>query len=286
MFTNRFGHGTGEVLFDRICRENGIRHLLTAPRSPTTTGKVERFHKTLKSEGIAGQVFADLASAQAAVDAWVEHYNHQRPHQGIGMVAPIRRFELATVSQREAVEAPARPEPELELAAPLMATRRVSRHGIVSFAAVNYHVARWLAGQTVRISIEGELVSFHHRGVLIATRARTHDPARERAALARQVSARKPRKREANRPDHPVAPSSDAVTRKVDTTGSISFAAASYRVGSAYARQQVQVAIVDDQVQIAFEGEVIRTHPIRHDPTRQHGALANPAGRANRINAA
>ncbi len=33
---------TGEVLFDRICRENGIRHLLTAPRSPTTTGKVER----------------------------------------------------------------------------------------------------------------------------------------------------------------------------------------------------------------------------------------------------
>jgi transposase InsO family protein len=286
VFTNRFGRGSGEVLFDRICRENGIRHLLTAPRSPTTTGKVERFHKTLKSEGIAGQVFADLAAAQAAVDAWVEHYNHQRPHQGIGMVAPIRRFELATVSQREAVEAPARLEPELELAAPLMATRRVNRHGIVSFAAANYHVARWLAGQTVRISIEGELVSFHHRGVLVATRARTHDPARERAALARQVSGRKPRKREANRPDHPVAPSTDAVTRKVDTTGSISFAAASYRVGSAYARQQVQVAIVDDQVQIAFEGEVIRTHPIRHDPTRQHGALANPAGRANRINAA
>jgi transposase InsO family protein len=31
------------VLFDRICRENGIRHILTAPRSPITTGKVERF---------------------------------------------------------------------------------------------------------------------------------------------------------------------------------------------------------------------------------------------------
>ena len=44
VFTGRFGPGTGEVLFDRICRENGIRHLLTAPRSPTTTGKVERFH--------------------------------------------------------------------------------------------------------------------------------------------------------------------------------------------------------------------------------------------------
>lgn len=31
-FTGRFGPGTGEVLFDRICRENGIRHLLTAPQ--------------------------------------------------------------------------------------------------------------------------------------------------------------------------------------------------------------------------------------------------------------
>jgi hypothetical protein len=35
----RFGKG-GEVLFDRICRENGIVHRLTQPASPTTTGKV------------------------------------------------------------------------------------------------------------------------------------------------------------------------------------------------------------------------------------------------------
>ena len=40
-FTDRFGYG-GEVLFDRICRTNGIRHQLTRPASPTTTGKVER----------------------------------------------------------------------------------------------------------------------------------------------------------------------------------------------------------------------------------------------------
>jgi transposase InsO family protein len=47
VFTGRFGKG--EVLFDRICRENGIKHLLTAPHAPTTTGKVERFHKTMKA---------------------------------------------------------------------------------------------------------------------------------------------------------------------------------------------------------------------------------------------
>ena len=58
VFSSRFGPGKGEVLFDRICRENGIRHLLTAPHSPTTTGKVERFHKTRASEFLSGRVFA------------------------------------------------------------------------------------------------------------------------------------------------------------------------------------------------------------------------------------
>ena len=51
VFTGRFGRGSAsEVMFDRICAENGIRHLLTAPRSPTTTGKVERLHKTMRAE--------------------------------------------------------------------------------------------------------------------------------------------------------------------------------------------------------------------------------------------
>ena len=39
VFTNRYGHTDSETLFDRLCRENGITHLLTAPRSPTTNGK-------------------------------------------------------------------------------------------------------------------------------------------------------------------------------------------------------------------------------------------------------
>ena len=47
-FTARFGVTGGEVLFDKICRRNGIAHRLTAPMSPTTTGKVERFHQTLR----------------------------------------------------------------------------------------------------------------------------------------------------------------------------------------------------------------------------------------------
>ena len=94
-FTDRFGKG-GEVLFDRICRDNGIAHRLTAPRHPTTTGKIERFHGSLRRELLNDAVpFADLAAAQAAVDAWAEQYNTTRPHQALGMHSPAERFSTA-----------------------------------------------------------------------------------------------------------------------------------------------------------------------------------------------
>jgi transposase InsO family protein len=98
VFTARFGPGPGPVLFDRICHNNGIRHILTAPRSPTTTGKVERWHKTLRAEFLTGKLFASLTEAQEALDAWVAEYNHVRPHQSIGNVPPFQRFVLAAPS--------------------------------------------------------------------------------------------------------------------------------------------------------------------------------------------
>ena len=104
VFTGRFGPGTGEVLFDRICRENGIKHILTAPRSPTTTGKVERWHKTLRREFLNGKVFESIADAQAQLDRWVHEYNHERRHQGIGDVVPWERFRLAAAEPAEPVE--------------------------------------------------------------------------------------------------------------------------------------------------------------------------------------
>ena len=100
-FTARFGHG-GEVLFDRICRDNGITHRLTQPRSPTTTGKVERFHQSMRRELLdnAGP-FEDLAAVQAALDAWVVDYNTVRPHQSLEMACPAERFVLVPEAERE-----------------------------------------------------------------------------------------------------------------------------------------------------------------------------------------
>jgi transposase InsO family protein len=268
VFTARFGQGTGEVLFDRICRENGIRHLLTAPRSPTTTGKVERFHKTLRREFLDGKTFASIDDAQRQLDVWVQHYNFERPHQALGMAVPQDRFALA----------PAKVEPVVTDAGVVVTgvTRRVGRGGLISFAAASYRAGVWLAGEDVTVVCDGGLVHLHHRGVLVATHARRHSVDKQTAGLRR---AQRPTTK---RPSA-TAPS---VTRKVDSSGDVSFAGTAYAVGMRYRRRQVQVAVVGETVEVSVGEELIRTHPVRHDRTREHGALANPGGRPRRINAA
>jgi hypothetical protein len=89
------------VLFDRICRTNGIVHRLTEPRSPTTTGKVERYHQSLRELIDHSGPFADEADAQAAIDAWVLEYNTRRPHQSLDMCVPADRFLTRAVEQEQ-----------------------------------------------------------------------------------------------------------------------------------------------------------------------------------------
>ena len=268
VFTGRFGPGTGEVLFDRICRENGIKHILTAPRSPTTTGKVERWHKTMRREFLNGKVFETIADAQTQLDVWVREYNYDRRHQGIGDVVPWERFRLAVAEPIEAAVPAAEP----------VTTRRVSQTGKISFASELYPVGVWLAGETVEVSVADGLVSIHHRGVLVATHAQRHRPAKQSKALARKVKQQRPRPRQAT--------VGQSVTRKVDSSGNVSFAGASYRVGRAHIRRQVQVAIVGEHLEISAGGEVLQVRPIRHDRSREHGAFANAGGRPSRSNAA
>jgi hypothetical protein len=115
VFTGRFGKPRpAEVLFERICRKNGIRQLLAKPYSPTTTGKVERWHQSLQTDFLSDAgPFATIEDAQAAVDAWRQEYNHDRPHQSLGMATPASRFRPVPAEAGEALSlwAPADLEP-------------------------------------------------------------------------------------------------------------------------------------------------------------------------------
>lgn len=95
VFTGRFTRPMGvEVMFERICRENGITTLLTKPASPTTTGKIERLHQSLQEELLDDHgPFESMVLAQEAVELWRAEYNRDRPHQSLDMSTPADRFQ-------------------------------------------------------------------------------------------------------------------------------------------------------------------------------------------------
>lgn len=81
-----------EVGFEARLRSVGVRPKTSRPYHPQTCGKVERFQQTMKKWLRRQPLAADLAELQAQLDAFVDHYNHHRPHQGIGRLTPAQRW--------------------------------------------------------------------------------------------------------------------------------------------------------------------------------------------------
>jgi transposase InsO family protein len=274
VFTARFGKGLGPVLFDRVCDANGITHLLTAPRSPTTTGKVERFHKTWRAEFVVDHdyVHSTMLEAQEALDCWVEHYNTVRPHQGIGGIAPVERFRLAARDRVEPAPSAAveKPQPTLSGRASGV-TRWVDQRGDVNLARHRYKVGVHLVGELVEAVVSGGLVEICHHGIVVATHVQ-----KGQAVLDRPLRRNPP----ASRGRRPGA--GPSVIRKADGNGNVYFAGAQYRAGKQWARQPITVTLVAGSVQLSVGGQVVRVHPARHDPAKEHGAFATPNGRPRR----
>ena len=269
VFTGKLNHKPATVMFDRICSSNCIRHILTAPYSPTTTGKIERLHKTMRKEFFSVKRFDTIELTQAALDEWVERYNTEREHQAIGDVAPIRRFELKAKVPVEVVDG----QPEAPEATPPrnVVGRRVDQKGRISILKHRYHVGVHLAGQTVSVESKDGLLHVTHHDVVVATHARRH---------LVDDDHRMDRRSKKTRPARPTK--GGEVLRKVDPSGSVSFAGTPYRVGNQFKRQLAGVRLVGDTAQITVEGTLVRTHKARLDRSREFGALAQPDGKPRR----
>jgi transposase InsO family protein len=76
------------------CRQLGIRHLRTRPYRPQTNGKAERFIRTLLNGWAYGAVYRTSIERTRALDGWLWHYNHRRPHSALGHQPPASRTNL------------------------------------------------------------------------------------------------------------------------------------------------------------------------------------------------
>ena len=280
VFTGRFlKPRPAEVLFERICRENGITHRLTAPYSPTTTGKIERLHQSLQIEllDVHGP-FGSLQALQAALDAWREEYNADRPHQSLDMAFPASRFapaasplplrvppQLAAASAQEreqrepsSADLPAAPVPDGQEAPSVAveADRVVPPSGNLQLGGQQVWLGPALADRKVTIWVDETSLHVLLDGARIKTlpsRLGIPELARLAADGARPAG-----------PSPLLAGTGTGVEaeRMVNAAGLVSLAGAQVNVGSELAGQRVTLRMDGTQMTvISGDGELLRTVP-------------------------
>src|SRR6266852_6378054 len=134
----------GKSAFAKEWEKRGIRQVVAAPRRPQTLGKIERFWGTLWRDCLETALFVDLGEAQRRIGLFIDHYNFQRPHQGIDGLAPADRFFGAASEVRRTLEARVQAN-ALELA----------RHGLPK---APFYLTGQAGGQPFSVHAEGERV--------------------------------------------------------------------------------------------------------------------------------
>jgi transposase InsO family protein len=81
------------VVHQLACRTLGLKHLRTRPYRPRTNGKAERFIRTLLGGWAYGAIYHDSNERRRALHAWLDFYNHRRPHGSLSHQPPLQRLE-------------------------------------------------------------------------------------------------------------------------------------------------------------------------------------------------
>ena len=134
----------GKSAFSRELDKRGIRQVVAAPRRPQTLGKIERFWGTLWRECIESAIFVDLGDAQKRIGLFIDHYNFQRPHQGIDGLVPADRYFGAASEVRQTLAA--------RVSANALA---LARHGLPK---APFYLTGQVGGQPFSVHAEGERV--------------------------------------------------------------------------------------------------------------------------------
>lgn len=115
------------------------------PRSPQENGAHERMHRDIALEVEAASA-ADVPAQQASLDVWRAEYNHERPHEAIGMRVPAELYEPSPRRYEHG---------EVELEYPLgYLRRRVSPAGMICLESIRISVSEALAGWEIGLQPE------------------------------------------------------------------------------------------------------------------------------------
>ena len=79
--------------FKEYIRLTGMTHVRTSPYYPQSNGKLERYHKSLKTECVRPKCAETKEEAERNIKEYVTYYNTERLHSAIGYVTPKQMLE-------------------------------------------------------------------------------------------------------------------------------------------------------------------------------------------------
>ena len=121
----------------------GVSLIHATPYRPQGRGKNERFHRTLIAEVFALKPLDGMGQVQQAFAQWRHVYNHERPHEALGMQPPSSRYSTSSRSMPEHLAAPEYDQGEI--------IRKVGANFTIGFRARSWHVPQAFAGEYVAI---------------------------------------------------------------------------------------------------------------------------------------
>jgi putative transposase len=78
--------------FKEFIRLAGMTHVRTSPYYPQSNGKIERWHQSIKVEGIRLADIQDYPHACKVINAYIDYYNNTRLNSAIGYIAPADKL--------------------------------------------------------------------------------------------------------------------------------------------------------------------------------------------------
>ncbi len=173
-----------EVLFDRICRENGITHRLTQPRSPTTTRNIEPFHRSLRAlvphRPSVLRVCKQLRPSSMRPSSTTT--SGGRIKRSGWPPRPNRSSRLRQRQSPNCAPYPTSPRPR-EYPTTVHVARRASKLGVVCVHWQQVCLRVAAAVQNIDVSVTDQVMQFFYSDQLLRTEQRQHPGEIRRAGI-------------------------------------------------------------------------------------------------------
>ncbi|MFT7473957.1 MAG: putative transposase [Verrucomicrobiales bacterium] len=103
-FLIRDGAGQFTRPFDAVLAGSGITAIRIPPRSPQANAYAERWVRPLRHELLDRTIVSNETQLRRLLEEYIEHYNTQRPHRGIGQRAPNDNGNVTPIRPNRRIE--------------------------------------------------------------------------------------------------------------------------------------------------------------------------------------